>query len=62
MILQKEIPYIDCAGVNVPDNLTLDELKQALAKRRKSLPNEEAVITAFNAIKNPKPLKRRRKK
>ena len=47
------INYIECAGVRVPENWTVDALRRALAKRniRFSNRNEEEIMAVFgNAI------------
>lgn len=39
--------YIECAGVRIPIDWTVDKLKVALAKRKIRFPNEADIITAF---------------
>jgi hypothetical protein len=46
------ITYIDCDGVNVPADWTVDELRWALARRKTRFPNEKRIIAVFTAKKN----------
>ena len=43
----KDLNYIECAGVNVPARWTIDQLRDALAKRKIRFPNEEDAIFVF---------------
>ena len=52
--------YVDCDGVNVPADWTVEELRWALARRKTRFPNEKAIIAVF-AAKTREESKRRRK-
>ena len=46
------LPYIECAGVDVPANWTVNELREALAKRHIRFRQESDIIAMFgNALK-----------
>jgi hypothetical protein len=55
------IAYIDCDGVNVPDDWTVEELRWALAQRKTRFPNEEAIIAVFAAKKGESKQQKRRR-
>lgn len=43
----EHLNYIECAGVRVPANWTIDQLRDALAKRNIRFSNEQDAIAAF---------------
>jgi hypothetical protein len=43
--------YVDCAGVNVPADWTVEELRWALKRRKRRFPNEKEIIAAFRVLR-----------
>ena len=45
----KDLNYIECVGVRVPANWTIDQLRDALAKRNIRFSNEQDAIAVYGA-------------
>ena len=45
----KDLNYIECAGVRVPADWTIDQLRKALAKRNIRFSNEQDAIAVYGA-------------
>ena len=60
--MDKTLDYIECAGVRVPADWSVEQLAEALIKRKIRFANEQEIMNVFgNAIRMKASLEHRRK-
>lgn len=58
--MDKTLDYIECAGVRVPADWSVEQLAEALSKRKIRFANEQEIMNVFgNAIRKGKTRKRK---